>query len=84
VRAQRAGDQRVTQIIQPNTDAHEYEPRPQDIRATAGARVVLQSGDGLDDWMRTVIRQSGAQPEVRHAEQRGEHRRPPHGSSALG
>lgn len=54
----------VTQIIQPNTDAHEYEPRPQDVEATARARVVLRSGDGLDDWMETVVQQSGARPVV--------------------
>lgn len=50
----------VTQVLQPNTDAHEYEPRPEDVRATAGARVVLRSGDGIDDWVGNVVEQSGA------------------------
>src|SRR4051794_20617458 len=38
----------VTQILRPNTDPHEYEPRPSDVAATAGARIVFESGDHLD------------------------------------
>jgi ABC-type Zn uptake system ZnuABC Zn-binding protein ZnuA/ABC-type Mn2+/Zn2+ transport system permease subunit len=51
---------RVTQILQPNTDAHEYEPRPADVNATSSARVVLRSGAHLDDWMNRVVEQSGS------------------------
>src|SRR3954447_529601 len=41
-----AGDAvHVTQILRPNTDPHEYEPRPADIEDTAGADVILVSGD---------------------------------------
>jgi ABC-type Zn uptake system ZnuABC Zn-binding protein ZnuA len=53
-------DARVTQILHANTDPHDYEPRPADIRETAGADVVLLSGDGLDAWMGKVLEQSGA------------------------
>src|SRR6185312_14283958 len=49
----------VHQILQPNTDPHEYEPRPDDVRATAGARLVLASGDGLDGWIGEIARQAG-------------------------
>ena len=28
---------KVVQLLQPNTDPHEYEPRPSDVRATAAA-----------------------------------------------
>src|SRR5581483_3495870 len=38
----------VHQILQPNTDPHEYEPRPVDVEAVADAKLVLESGDGLD------------------------------------
>jgi ABC-type Zn uptake system ZnuABC Zn-binding protein ZnuA len=55
---------RVTQILKPNTDPHEYEPRPADIVDTAGADVILVSGDGLDAWMREVADQSGADAAV--------------------
>lgn len=54
----------VTQILRPNTDPHDYEPRPRDVRETAGADVVLLSGRGLDHWMADVVRLSGGHPAV--------------------
>ncbi len=50
----------VHAVLAPNTDPHDYEPRPDDVRATAEAAVVLASGDGLDAWIGDVVRQSGA------------------------
>jgi ABC-type Zn uptake system ZnuABC Zn-binding protein ZnuA/ABC-type Mn2+/Zn2+ transport system permease subunit len=52
------------QILKPNTDPHDYEPRPDDIRATAGAALVFTSGDNLDTWMGTVISEAGGDPTV--------------------
>jgi ABC-type Zn uptake system ZnuABC Zn-binding protein ZnuA len=49
----------VHQILNPNTDPHEYEPRPKDIQATADAKVVFTNGDGLDKWMDDVVKQAG-------------------------
>lgn len=54
----------VHQILQPNTDPHEYEPRPADVIATSGARIVFENGDGLDDWMSKVVSQAGGDPVV--------------------
>jgi ABC-type Zn uptake system ZnuABC Zn-binding protein ZnuA len=54
----------VHQILQPNTDPHEYEPRPADVIATSGAKVVLENGDGLDRWMGKVISSAGGKPRV--------------------
>jgi ABC-type Zn uptake system ZnuABC Zn-binding protein ZnuA/ABC-type Mn2+/Zn2+ transport system permease subunit len=54
----------VTQILHANTDPHEYEPRPADVRATTGAKVVLVNGDHLDKWMGDVVKQSGGNPAV--------------------
>jgi len=54
----------VHQILKPNTDPHEYEPRPKDIQATAGAKVVFTNGDGLDNWMGDVVKQSGGDGKV--------------------
>src|SRR5207244_292506 len=34
----------VHQILRPNTDPHEYEPRPSDVVAASAARVVLENG----------------------------------------
>jgi ABC-type Zn uptake system ZnuABC Zn-binding protein ZnuA len=60
-----AGDEaRVHQILLPNTDPHDYEPRPADVEAVAGAKVVFLNGDGLDAWMGTVISNSGGSPVV--------------------
>ena len=55
---------RVHQLLQPNTDPHEYEPRPQDVVSTAGAAVVLENGDGLDAGMETIVSRAGGPPEV--------------------
>jgi|SRR5215211_12390 len=54
----------VTQILRPNTDPHDYEPRPQDIEDTAGAKLVLVSGDNLDKWMGKVVSEAGGSPTV--------------------
>jgi zinc/manganese transport system substrate-binding protein len=60
--AGRAAD--VHQLLQPNSDPHDYEPRPADVVATAGAAVVFASGDGLDGWIGDVARESGGHPRV--------------------
>jgi ABC-type Zn uptake system ZnuABC Zn-binding protein ZnuA/ABC-type Mn2+/Zn2+ transport system permease subunit len=54
----------VDQILQPNTDPHEYEPRPSDIEGAAGAELVFASGDDLDDWIEEVVADSGSGAEV--------------------
>jgi ABC-type Zn uptake system ZnuABC Zn-binding protein ZnuA/ABC-type Mn2+/Zn2+ transport system permease subunit len=54
----------VTQILRPNTDPHEYEPRPSDVLDTAGAKVVFENGDGLDGWMAKVLDEAGGSPTV--------------------
>lgn len=55
---------KVVQLLRPNTDPHDYEPRPSDVRATADARVVFVNGDDLDHWMGNVVEQSGGTPAV--------------------
>ncbi|HYZ78770.1 MAG TPA: zinc ABC transporter substrate-binding protein [Gaiellaceae bacterium] len=59
VRAVGGDDVNVHQILQPNTDPHEYEPRPKDVEATAGAKIIFENGDRLDSWMSKVIEQAG-------------------------
>jgi ABC-type Zn uptake system ZnuABC Zn-binding protein ZnuA len=54
------GDQvRVTSLIKPNVDAHDYEPSPADLDAVARADVVLQNGVGLEEWLDDTIESSG-------------------------
>lgn len=54
----------VHQILHPNTDPHEYEPRPSDVEATANAKLVFVNGDGLDEWMSQVVKASGSKAQV--------------------
>jgi len=52
------------QILQPNTDPHEYEPRPSDVEATAGAKLVFVNGDNLDHWIDDVVSEGGSDATV--------------------
>jgi ABC-type Zn uptake system ZnuABC Zn-binding protein ZnuA/ABC-type Mn2+/Zn2+ transport system permease subunit len=54
----------VDQILQPNTDPHEYEPRPSDIEGAADAKLVFANGDNLDKWVDQVVSHSGSEAEV--------------------
>jgi ABC-type Zn uptake system ZnuABC Zn-binding protein ZnuA len=55
-----AGDRaRVTGLLQPNSDPHDFEPRPSDVREAAGADVVLRSGGDVDAWMEEVVDSAG-------------------------
>jgi ABC-type Zn uptake system ZnuABC Zn-binding protein ZnuA/ABC-type Mn2+/Zn2+ transport system permease subunit len=54
----------VDQILQPNSDPHEYEPRPSDVVATAAAKLVFVNGDELDGWMDQVVDDSGSSAQV--------------------
>jgi ABC-type Zn uptake system ZnuABC Zn-binding protein ZnuA len=54
----------IRQILQPNSDPHEYEPRPSDVKAVAGVGVVLRSGGDLDAWLDGVLRNAGSDADV--------------------
>ena len=54
----------VDQILQPNTDPHEYEPRPSDVAGAAEAKLVFANGDELDSWVDQVVSDSGSDAEV--------------------
>lgn len=54
----------VNQLLQPNSDPHDYEPRPDDVQTVAGAELVFASGDGLDEWAEEVVADSGAEAEI--------------------
>ncbi|HEU4657784.1 MAG TPA: zinc ABC transporter substrate-binding protein [Capillimicrobium sp.] len=64
VREVGGADVAVTQLLEPNSDPHEYEPRPSDVADAANADVVVQSGLGLDHWVDQVVEQSGADPRI--------------------
>jgi manganese/iron transport system substrate-binding protein len=50
---------RVTSLLKPNLDAHDYEPSPADVEAIARADVVLENGAGLETWLHDTITSSG-------------------------
>ena len=50
---------RVTSLLRPGVDAHDYEPSPADIDALAHADLVLQNGVGLEEWLGDIIESSG-------------------------
>jgi len=54
----------VDQILQPNTDPHEYEPRPSDVAGAAAAKLVFANGDELDSWIDQIVSDSGSDAEV--------------------
>ena len=64
VRAVAGPDADVVGVLPPNTDAHDFEPRPADVRDTGGAQVVFTNGQNLDRWMGDVVEQSGGDPAV--------------------
>jgi ABC-type Zn uptake system ZnuABC Zn-binding protein ZnuA/ABC-type Mn2+/Zn2+ transport system permease subunit len=54
----------LTQLLRPNTDPHEYEPRPRDVQDVATADVVLRSGGEIDAWLDDVVEQAGGSATV--------------------
>jgi ABC-type Zn uptake system ZnuABC Zn-binding protein ZnuA/ABC-type Mn2+/Zn2+ transport system permease subunit len=54
----------VEQILEPNSDPHDYEPRPADVEAVAGAELVFVSGRGLDDWAEELVSDSGGDARI--------------------
>jgi ABC-type Zn uptake system ZnuABC Zn-binding protein ZnuA/ABC-type Mn2+/Zn2+ transport system permease subunit len=64
--AREVGGDRIalTQLLRPNTDPHEYEPRPRDVLDVARADVVLRSGGDVDTWLSNVVEQAGGSPTV--------------------
>ena len=51
-------------ILTPNADPHDYEPRPSDATAIAGAEVVFTSGGEVDEWVDELIESSGTDARV--------------------
>jgi ABC-type Zn uptake system ZnuABC Zn-binding protein ZnuA len=57
-------DVEVHQILQPNSDPHEYEVRPGDVRAIAASKVVIASGGDVDAWLGDATDAAGAKDRV--------------------
>jgi ABC-type Zn uptake system ZnuABC Zn-binding protein ZnuA len=60
-----AGDRaEVNAILAPNSDPHEYEPRPSDAVAIAEADAIFRSGGDLDLWLDQIVDGSGSDAPV--------------------
>lgn len=59
--AARIGGERVlvTSIVGPDSDTHGHAPSPADLRAIAGADLVVTNGLGFDSWIERAIGASG-------------------------
>ncbi len=49
----------VSQILAPNTDPHEYEVRPGDVKALTEGDLVLRSGGEVDAWLDDALQAAG-------------------------
>jgi ABC-type Zn uptake system ZnuABC Zn-binding protein ZnuA len=54
----------VTGLLAPNADPHDFELRPDDVKAIAKADVVVQSGGDLDEWLDDAIGSAGTDAPV--------------------
>lgn len=54
----------VEGVLEPNSDPHEYEPRPSDAEALIDADLILVSGGELDLWMEDLVDASGTDAPV--------------------
>ncbi|MFS8049250.1 metal ABC transporter solute-binding protein, Zn/Mn family [Rhizobium sp. BR 314] len=50
---------KVSSLVGPNGDPHEFEPSPADAKTLNAAKVVFVSGEGLEGWMDRLITASG-------------------------
>ena len=51
-------------ILRPNVDPHDYEPTPSTAVALSSARLVVESGVGIDTWADQLISGSGSPAKV--------------------
>ena len=60
-----AGDRAdVRQILRPNSDPHDYEPRPSDVKGLIDANLVVRSGGDVDEWLDDLVDNAGSDAPV--------------------
>lgn len=58
--SQLAGDRiGLRVLVGPETDAHEFQPRPSDAEALRGAALVIRNGLGFEPWLDRMLRSAG-------------------------
>lgn len=51
---------KVTSLVPARAEVHTFQPKPADLRAVTGARLIVMNGLGLDDWLRETITNAAA------------------------
>ena len=51
----------VVGLLGPDSEPHEYEPKPSDADAVSRSKVVVQNGAGLDAWLGDLLAQAGSE-----------------------
>ena len=54
---------RVTGILGPEDEPHDYEPTPSDAEALAEADAVIENGANLDEWLGDLLANAGSEAE---------------------
>ena len=54
----------VVGILHPNVDPHDFEPTPSTVVALTGAKLVVESGVGLDAWAGQLVASAGTSAPV--------------------
>jgi len=54
----------VITLVGPDTDAHTYQPTPQDIKAVAAADIIIINGLGFEGWLNRIIGASGTKAKL--------------------
>ncbi|MBM3601741.1 MAG: metal ABC transporter substrate-binding protein [Alphaproteobacteria bacterium] len=54
----------VTSLVGPNSDAHAFQPTPDDARRIAHANLVVVNGLGFEGWLNRLVRASGTRASV--------------------
>lgn len=54
----------VVSLVQPDGDAHVYEPTPADARTLSAARVIFTNGFGFEGWLDRLIASSGTKARI--------------------
>ncbi len=64
--ARQVGGDRIalTVLVGPDSDAHSYEPRPQDAAALAGASVILANGAHFEAFLPRLVETSGSKAAI--------------------
>jgi zinc/manganese transport system substrate-binding protein len=64
--ARNVGGERVEvrSLLSANSDPHDYDVRPSDVRSVAGSEVVLRSGGEIDEWLEELVHSAGGDARV--------------------